>query len=368
MKLKQLITDNRQALTKKYGRRLLPGHRKALDAILACRSHCGEFQVACGHCETQGFIPLSCGHRSCPQCQNHLSQGWLEKQRQKLLPVEYFMVTFTLPQELRTVAWQHQSIMYDLLFKASVEALKTVGVNNHGIELAMTGVLHTHKRDKGFHPHVHFIVPGGGIACNKKKGQFKKLNEKFLINEMALAQVFRGIFLRLFFEQALPLPTGLPKKWIAHVASVGKGEKALKYLSRYLYRGVISENDIDICDDGQVKFSYRESKTNHIKTKVLAPEDFIWRILQHVLPRGFRRVRDYGFLHGNARLMLKRIQLILHVKLSDKQPEKIGICCRQCLQAMEIIAVMPKRIPMLFRFYPARLIQKPRYGRPPPSI
>ena len=351
MKIKHLINDSAKALTEKYGKQLLPSHRKALDAILACRNHCGEFQACCDHCHTQVFIPLSCGHRSCPQCQNHLSQQWLERQKQKLLPVEYFMVTFTIPQELRTVAWQHQSIMYDLLFKASVEAIKTIGLNNHGIELAMTGVLHTHKRDKGFHPHVHLIVPGGGIARDKKGIQFKALDEKFLINEMALAEVFRGIFLRMFFEQALPLPIGLPKKWIAHIKTVGKGERALKYLSRYLYRGVISENDIEICRSGWVKFSYRESGTNHIKTKELPAEDFIWRIMQHVLPRGFRRVRDYGFLHGNARLMLKRIQLLLHVRLSKDKPEKTAMCCSECLQSMTIIRVMPKRIPMLFRFY-----------------
>lgn len=354
MKIKQLIRNSSEALTKKYGERLLPGHRKALDAMLACRSHCGEFMVACGHCDRQGFIPLSCGHRSCPQCQNHLSQQWLEKQKQKLLPVNYFMVTFTLPQELRAVAWQHQSIMYELLFKASVEAIKTIGLNNHSIELAMTGVLHTHKRDKGFHPHVHLIVPGGGIVRHNKDIRFKKLSEKFLINETALAQVFRGIFLRLFFEQALALPVGLPKKWIAHVASVGRGEKALKYLARYLYRGVISENDIESCGDGRVRFSYRESGTNRTRTKELPSEDFIWRIMQHVLPRGFRRVRDYGFLHGNARLMLKRIQLLLHVSLSDK-PEKKAMRCSECQQPMAVVRVMPKRIPMLFRFYSPRL-------------
>ena len=360
MKIKQLISNSSKALTKKYGSRLLPSHRKALDAMLACRSHCGEFQVACGHCDKQGFIPLSCGHRSCPQCQNHLSQQWLEKQKQKLLPVNYFMVTFTVPQELRTVAWQHQSIMYELLFKASVEAIKTIGLNNHGIELAMTGVLHTHKRDKGFHPHVHFIVPAGGIARHKKGLQFKRLNEKYLINETALAQVFRGIFLRMFFEQSLPMPVGLPKKWIAHVKSVGKGEKALKYLSRYLYRGVISENDIEVCSDGRVRFRYRESDTSHIKKKVMPPEDFIWRILQHVLPRGFRRIRDYGFLHGNARLMLKRIQLLLHVRLTDEEPEKTTLCCSECLQPMEVIRVMPKRIPMQFRFYKPSLFARPK--------
>ncbi len=103
--------------TDRYGKQMLPSHRKTLDAMLACRSHCGEFYTHCDSCNRHGVFPLSCGHRSCPQCQHHLCEGWLQRQQTKLLPTDYFMVT--LPKQLRSTAWQHQSIMYDILFRAS---------------------------------------------------------------------------------------------------------------------------------------------------------------------------------------------------------------------------------------------------------
>lgn len=154
MKIKRLIQRYGQKLHDRYGQRLLPSHRKALDAMLACRSHCGEFYSACSQCPHKEIVPLSCGHRSCPQCQHHLGDNWLQRQQNKLLPTNYYMVTFTLPSELRSTAWQHQSILYDILFQAAIEAMQTVAKNNFKIQLGMTAVLHTHKRDKGFHPHL----------------------------------------------------------------------------------------------------------------------------------------------------------------------------------------------------------------------
>lgn len=351
MKIKQLIQAHSQALTERYGQRLLPGHRKALDAMLACRSQCGEVYSRCQICAQSCVFPLSCGHRSCPQCQQHLGEVWQQRQRQKLLPVTYFMVTFTLPQELRNTAWRHQSIVYDLLFKASVEALQTVGKNNFNLSLGMTAVLHTHKRDKGYHPHIHIVLPGGGLSIDNNTPTWRSLPQDFIINEFALARVFRGIFLRLFFENAIELPCGLPKQWVSHVRQVGRGKKALSYLSRYLYRGVISENDIFSDHKGSVIFSYQDSKTRQMIRKKLNAEDFLWRLLKHVLPRGFRRVRDYGFLHGNAKKTLRRIQLMLRVKLPELGETKPRMACPICKGQLAVELVLPKRIPMLFRFY-----------------
>ena len=358
MKIKEVIFYHQAALTEKYGKQLLPSQRKALDAMLACRHNCGKFFTHCSHCGDQASIPLSCGHRSCPQCQNHLGKLWLERQKQKLLPVNYFMLTFTVPSQLRDLMWQHQTIMYDLLFKAAIEAIKTFGRNNHGIELAATGVLHTHRRDKGYHPHVHFIVPGGGLVKDKSGTSWKEVEEKFLINEFVLANIFRAIFKKMLFkleatqtlENQFSIPN-MPNKWVAHIKSVGRGEKALNYLSRYLYRGVISENDILTDVDQKVTFRYRESKTNITKTLSLPPEDFLWRLLRHVLPRGFRRVRDYGFLHANAKRILTRVQLLLKVKLPEKAPEKKGLDCRVCGKNTDIILVVTQKTPMIFRFY-----------------
>jgi len=353
MQIKHLIQTYSQGLTDRYGLLLLPGHRKALDAMLACRSHCGEFYARCDACTQLHIVPLSCGHRSCPQCQHHLGEQWRQRQQQKLLPVTYFMMTFTLPYELRDTAWRYQDIVYDLLFKASVEALQTVGKNNFNLAFGMTAVLHTHKRDKGYHPHIHIVLPGGGLTTEDHHITWQSLPQDFVINEFALARIFRGIFLRMLFEQAIALPKGLPKQWVSHVRNIGRGEKALKYLSRYLYRGVISENDILANEQGQVTFRYQESKTRKIITKKQVAEDFIWGLLKHVLPRGFRRVRDYGFLHGNAKKTLKQIQLLLHVTLPTTCTAKKKMSCPDCKSEMTIELILPKRIPIQFRLYNA---------------
>ncbi len=352
MKIKSLIESCATKLTDCYGGKFLPSQRKALDAMLACRSQCGEFYTRCPHCCKHEVIPLSCGHRNCPQCQDHLGALWLDRQEQKLLPVNYFMVTFTIPRELRETTWQHQSIMYDLLFEASVKTLKTVGLNNHGVHLSMTGVLHTHTRKKDYHPHIHFVLPGGGLIDRNDAKSWKCFEEKFFINETTLATIFRGILLKLLFEQSFDLPYGIPKDWVAHVKCVGKGEKALAYLSRYLYRGVISEKDIVRCQDDLVTFRYRESDTNIMKPATLPTEKFIWKLLKHVLPRGFRRVRDFGFLHPNAKSKLKALQSLLKAVLPKKQPKKEPMKCRSCFKPVEVELVIPKRIPMRFRFYP----------------
>lgn len=354
MKIKQLIQKHAHALTERYGQHLLPGHRKALDAMLACRSLCGEFYTQCDHCERRDVYPLSCGHRSCPQCQHHLCEAWQQRQQDKLLPVAYFMVTFTIPYELRQTTWEHQTIMYDLLFKASVEALQTVGKNNFQLSFGMTGILHTHKRDKGYHPHIHMVLPGGGLGL--KDQRWRSLPQAFIVNEFALATVFRGIFLRMMFEQAMPLPSGLPEQWVTHVRKVGRGKQVMKYLSRYLYRGVISENDILTDECGQVSFRYQNSRTRKMVTIRQPAETFLWSLLKHVLPRGFRRVRDVGFLHGNAKKRLHQIQQCLGVKKVKSPDAKRKLQCRDCKTALTIELVVPSPIPIRFRFYHPRIL------------
>ena len=351
MEIKQLISTYADALTERFGHRLLPGHRRALDTMLACRSQCGECLVSCDHCGMHSALPLSCGHRSCPRCQHHLGEAWLERQQHKLLPVTYLMVTFTLPFELREIAWQQQSLVYDLLFKAAIEALQTVGKNNWGLTLGMSGVLHTHTRRKDYHPHVHIILPAGGVLPGDEGPTWQSLSHAFLINEFALARVFRGIFLRRLFEQAIELPSGIPSEWVTHIRKVGRGKTAFRYLARYLYRGVISENDILTDREGQVTFRYQDSKTRAMKTRTQPATQFLWSLLKHVLPRGFRRVRDYGFLHANAKKTLLAIQRLLGVNPSrEPSPPKV-IPCQRCGQPAVIEWVLPQKIPMRFLFY-----------------
>ncbi len=314
MELKSIIQQYKPLLIEKYGTRLLPGQWQAISAMQRCRTQdSGELYVQCTQCEEAHWRPLSCGHRSCPTCQNHEVNQWLDRQQKKLLPVEYFMVTFTLPYQLRTRVWQNQKIMYNLFFACVSSTLKDFGMNPDklGAELGSTAVLHTHSRKLDYHPHIHLVVPGGGI--DKKRKQWKKLKGNYLFNECSLANVFRARFLTALKDAGFSIPTNLPKEWVANVRHVGKGLPALKYLSRYLYRGVISEKNIISNQNGLVTFRYINSETGKTECRTLKGEVFLHLILQHVLPKGFRRVRDYGFLHANAKKLLSLVQLILRV-------------------------------------------------------
>ena len=340
MNLMAIVKRFHDPFIAQYKNRLLPGHLNALHAILRCRTpDSGELNVRCTECGRTEWRPLSCGHRSCPQCQNHEASKWLERQRTKLLPVPYFMVSFTLPRELRALAWLSQRKIYTILLACATGTLKDFGMNPQhlGADMGMTAVLHTQSRRLDYHPHIHVIVPGGGV--DKRRRQWKKVKGKYLFNEFNLAKVFRAKFLEVVKKEGLRIPVGVPKEWVVDCAHVGQGLPALKYLSRYLYRGVIAEKDIVSCRDGQVTFRYTESKTGKTCYRTLKGEDFLWLVLQHVLPRGFRRVRDYGFLHGNANRLLTLVQLILRVMLEEnpKRPRPV-LKCPCCKAAMVITA------------------------------
>ena len=339
MELAHLIHEYLPACKEKYANRLLPGHFKAIGALLRCRTpDAGQIRLHCTDCTEQLQYPRSCGHRSCPRCQNHEASLWLDRQRAKLLPVEYFMVTFTLPYELRALAWHHQTTTYNILFAAASSTLKDFGLNpkHLGADIGLTAVLHTHSRRLDYHPHLHVIVPGGGV--HQAKRQWKKKKRKYLFNAFALAKVFRARFLATMNAADLAIPDPLPGRWVVDCKHIGKGEPALKYLSRYLYRGVISENSIAANQHGKVTFRYVESTTGQSQSRTLNGEDFLWLVLQHVLPRGFRRVRDYGFLHGKAKKWLSLVQLVLNVIAETKIPRpRPAFKCPKCQSPMQIL-------------------------------
>lgn len=329
----------------RHGASTTKDHWSALNAILGCRTaQYGQMQLSCNGCAAHSNRYLSCGHRSCNQCQNHCTDQWLARQERKLLPVEYFMVTFTLPFELRALAKTNQKRVYSILFQCAVSTLKDFGLNEKGLEaeLAMTAVLHTHTRRLEYHPHVHIIVPGGGV--NKLRNEWKKVKGKYLFNGRKLASVFRGRMLSALKQSGL-MPPPTPTKWVAQCQHVGRGLPALKYLSRYLYRGVISNKNI-LFDDGTfVTFQYKDSGTGRTMTRKMQGEDFIALVLQHTLPKGFRRSRDYGFLHGNAKRILKIVQWVLQVAIA-KIPEIVRpkFICTLCRATMSITGIFyPKR-------------------------
>ena len=338
MELASIINQYYDSFMAKHSDKLLPGHLNALNAIRRCRTpDSGEVYTVCNQCGHSQWNPMSCGHRSCPKCQNHETSRWIDRQQDKLLPAPYFMVTFTLPRAFRPLAWFHQKEIYPFLFSCASSTLKDFALNPKmlGAKTGMTIVLHTNTRNLDYHPHVHIIIPGGGV--DKSSKQWIKKKGKYLFNEKSLAKVFRARILNELNKAGFSIPINAPEKWIAHCKHVGTGITAIKYLARYLYRGVISEKNIIANRNGKVTFKYIDNnKVTQYRT--LDGEDVIKLFLQHVLPKGFRRVRDYGFLHSNAKKIRHLIQIILRVVI-DKTPMRPRplFKCRLCNSNMAII-------------------------------
>lgn len=255
------------------------------------------------------------------------------------------MVTFTLPMQLRGVAKNHPKPVYSVLFDSALSTLRSFGMNDKGFaaELAATAVLHTHTRRLDYHPHVHLIVPGGGV--NTRRNEWRKIKGKYLFNGRQLASVFRGRMLEALKKAGIG-HCKTSKKWVVQCQRVGRGLPALKYLSRYLYRGVISNSNILNDDGAYVTFQYQDSKTGVMKTRKMKGEDFIALVLQHTLPKGFRRARDYGFLHGNGKRLLKIVQWVLQVCLPlQGKKHRPKFVCKQCHSPMSIVGfIRPWRL------------------------
>lgn len=337
-RIAEIYQHYREHFSAAHGNGTTEAQWSALNAVLGCHTEqYGSLDLACQDCAGTQCRYRSCGHRFCNQCQQHSTQQWLQRQLQKLLPVDYFLVTFTLPYELRALSKAHPSTILPLLMQCAASTLKRFGRNDQGLnaELGMTAVLHTHTRRLDYHPHVHLVVPGGGVSAEKK--EWRKLKGKYLFNGIALGQVFRGTFLNALSQTGLSIPK-TPENWVAHCEHAGQGVQALEYLSRYLYRGVISNRNITHDDGENVTFRYRDSQTNTLQYRTLPGEDFIALLVQHVLPKGLRRSRDYGFLHGNAKRLLKTVQWVLRVMLPDQiKRAKAAFQCPHCKGRMLVM-------------------------------
>jgi hypothetical protein len=337
----------------RYRGRLLPSHLKALGALQVCRTEAAPRMLAsCTDCDYQTYVPHSCGHRLCPHCQNHECQQWLARQLKKQLPVDYYLLTFTLPAELRSLAWQHQRILYDLLIRSAWETVRRFSENDKKLQgtPGAIAVLHTHSRRLDYHPHVHLVIPAGAVDAAHRLWRTKSGNGKkrYLFNHKALAKVFRANMLDGIVNAGLGLPAHYPDQWVVDCKSVGRGDKALIYLGRYLYKGVIQEKDIVACEKGQVTFRYRDSRTRQFKYRTLSGARFLWLILRHALPRGFRRARNFGFLHPNSKRLIQLLQRLLKfdpqrtVALMTKRPAMRCACCGAKM------AILKTRLPPLF--------------------
>ncbi len=345
--LSSIISQFKDRFFKRYKNTLLPSHRRALRVMEQCRQEHGPHMLArcTGHdCEKQVYIPHSCGHRSCPHCQNHENDQWIENQLSKRLPARYFLLTFTLPEQLRELAWKNQKIIYSLMFSCVQETLKTFAGNDKklGGTAGFTTILHTNTRSLDYHPHIHVVMPAATV--NLKTALWRVKDSGYLFNHKALAKVFRAKLLQAAVDHGLDVPGNCPKQWVVDCKDVGNGDKAIVYLGRYLYRGVIREQDIMHCDDGHVTYRYLHAKTGAYRTRTVTGEYFLYLLMLHVLPKGFRRSRCYGFLHPCSRKLIKFLQLVLRFNprawFKAKLKQRPKITCPVCGKAMEIILTM----------------------------
>jgi hypothetical protein len=300
------------AYRQKYVGRIPTNHLQAMRAIEVCRTEALGGQVfVCPDCQQVQYSYHSCRNRHCPKCQNENGQAWLEKQQEMLLPVPYFLLTFTLPSSLRELARHHKRQIYDLLFRLSAEATQQLAKDTRfiGGQVGLVGVLHTWGRNLAYHPHIHYLVPAGGLVEGGKA--WLAARHKFLLPVKALSKIFRAK-MRQALRKAGPdwqIPTEVwQRDWVVHCKPVGCGRQALKYLAPYIFRVAIGNKRIQKFENDRVTFRYRASDTGQERRCTLSAEEFIHRFLQHVLPKGFVKVRYFGFFSSGVRKRLDTLK------------------------------------------------------------
>jgi Putative transposase/Transposase zinc-binding domain len=300
----------------RFGDTMPAAHRKVLRAIAACRT--GELGTVLDRCEGCGrmhAVGRSCGDRHGPSCQRDQAEAWLASQTDRLLPCPYFLVTFTLPSGLRDVARAHQRAVYSAPFEASSEALRTLAADPRYVatdRLGFFGVLHTWGRTLEYHPHVHYVVPGGGLSRDGDRWLASRAD--FLVPVRALSIVFRAKFRDLLARGGLlegADPSVWRGDWVVHCQPAGDGRESLRYLAPYVFRVAIGDHRIVSCDDGRVTFTYRKVGSKRQRKMTLDAQEFLRRYLQHVLPSGFAKVRHYGFLSAASGVSLDLVRWLI---------------------------------------------------------
>jgi len=306
-----------------HGTSMLPSHRRAIEDILDCRTAALGGQVwRCDACGTEVFSFHSCGNRSCPKCHTAQTQEWLEHRQAEMLPVPYFHITVTVPAELREVLRANQRDGYAALMQASAAAIIELARDPRyvGGTVAVLAVLHTWTQQLNLHPHVHCLVSGGGIS--EDASTWHPARQNFLLPIKALAKLVRGKFRALLQRRCpdLVVPDVVWQvPWILHVTAWGNGEQAvLDYLARYVFRIALTNARIVGLDDETVTIQHKDRKTGHARTCRLSGDEFMRRFLQHVLPRGFHKVRYFGLWHPAQRHNAARVRQMLQLQAPPK--------------------------------------------------
>jgi len=324
------------------------GQMKVMSAIERCRTAAlGGHVARCEKCSHIQIAYNSCRNRHCPKCQGTAAKEWLAEREAELLPVAYYHVVFTLPAPIADIAYHNKAVIYDILFRASAETTVTIAADPKrlGARIGITAVLHTWGSAMTHHPHIHMIVPGGGLS--EDGSRWVSCRPSFFLPVRVLSRLFRRLFLEQlvaaheagriqFFGQhaALAEPTAFAAflaplrraEWVVYSKKpFGGPEAVLAYLSRYTHRVAISNRRLIAVDETGVTFKYKDYRIEgpqRYKTMTLATGEFIRRFLIHVLPKGFHRIRHYGlFANGNRAEHIARARELLAMPAPQNQPE-----------------------------------------------
>jgi hypothetical protein len=363
-----VIREHGAAFLRTFGRRLSSTPRKALRDLARCRTAAlGGHVERCLDCGHERIAYNSCRNRHCPKCQALARARWLDTQAEHLLPVEYHHVVFTLPAELSDLALANPAVVYNLLFQAAAATLHDVAANPKrlGAQLGVLMVLHTWGQNLHHHPHVHCVVSGGGLSCNAQGSvdaspRWVACRPGFFLPVRVLSRVFRGKFLAGMRQAAASgqlrpagsrpavLESRAAKEWVVYAKPpFGGPAQVLKYLARYTHRVAISNSRLVQLEDGRVTFRYKDYADAHRnKTMTLSAEEFLRRWVQHVLPRGFVKIRHYGLLANRQRqaklAVCRRLLLVALVAATlpagDSRPQagdpaRIEPACERCCPA-----------------------------------
>lgn len=381
-----MIMPEVQNVFEKYGLEyhrnhpMTPEQYKAMMAILKCRtSELGGRIDECEDCGHTQILYNSCRNRSCPKCQTFLKVKWIDARKEELLPVPYFHVVFTIPEELNMLAYQNQKIVYKILFDAVAGTLLelTADPKHLGAQIGFTSILHTWGQNLMYHPHIHCVVPSGGLT---PEGKFIIGDKDFFIHIKVLSSKFKGKFLCLlkeaydsgklgFYGSMLEyehdqcfqgfLSTLRRKDWIVYSKATFSGPEAIiEYLGRYTHRIAISNNRILSIEDGTVTFKWKDYRDGEQKIMTITAEEFIRRFLLHVLPSGFMKIHHYGILsnrnkstklkkcqnavkYTQAKAQFKNLNAVEIIKILTGKDVTLCPCCK--LGKMRTIMLLPAK-------------------------
>lgn len=369
-----------------HGASMSTAQRRAMGAIEVCRTAAlGGHVEQCDECGHQRIAYNSCRNRHCPKCQSLARAEWIEQRKAELLDCQYFHVVFTVPEEIAAIAYQNKEVVYSILFRTAAKTLRTIAADPRhlGAEIGFFAVLHTWGQNLQHHPHLHCVVPGGGITPGDR---WISCRPGFFLPVRVLARLFRRLFLealetafargklnffssletlrdRLSFQRYLACST--KSEWVVYAKPpFAAPEHVLDYVGRYTQGVAISNSRLLSIDDGQVRFRWKDYRHhNRLKTMTLTAEEFIRRFLLHVLPDRFQRIRYYGFLAGPCRQpKLAQCRRLLNMRPPPAEPRidyrdryeqltglslwRCPVCCRGHMVAVEILPPARKRPPI----------------------